>query len=111
MLRALFIALDLAGSLQVSDRTELRARAPGTPPSAASVDAETTATLRLTLASPRWRYTLGYTPRLTLLDATTARAQPTLFHGGEARVEWLGRHAQISLEETASYGGLSFAGA
>jgi hypothetical protein len=108
MLAALLIALDLAGAVEVSDRTELRARVPGTN-AAASADVETDLTARLSLASRRWTYTLEYSPRLTLWDVTSAAVQPTLFNGGDARVEWLHRGARLSLEESAGYGRVDFA--
>jgi hypothetical protein len=109
MLAALLLSADLAGSLSVSDRTELRVWAPGTPPASASLDAETELTARLTLARRRFRSIFAYTPRLTLWDAESSARSPTLLHGGEARVEWPGRRALLSLDETGSYGGVSFA--
>jgi hypothetical protein len=109
MLAAMLLAADLSGSFSVSDRTELRGRAPGTAPMAASLDAETALTARLSLASRRLRTSLAYTPRLTLWDIGSRVFAPTQLQGGEARLEWLGRRAQLSLAETASYGGLSFA--
>src|SRR5690348_16683392 len=96
---ALLLAADLSSSLAVSDRTELRVRAPGTAPAAAALDAETTLTARLTAASRRFRLALGYTPRLTLWDVTSPTRKPTLLNAGEARVEWLGRRARISLDQ------------
>ena len=108
MLAALLFAMDLAGSVDVSDRTELRVRAPGTA-SSASIDVETALAARLSLSSRRFHFTLGYTPRFTVWDANTAAVQPTLLHSGEARAEWLGRLAQLSLDETASYGGVDLA--
>ena len=108
MLTALAIPLDLAGAVTLSDRTEIRARAPGTY-GPASVDVETVINGRLTLRSRRLRLTLGYSPRLTIWDANTATAQPTLFHTGVARAEWFGRGTQVSLEEAGSYGGTNLA--
>jgi hypothetical protein len=109
MLAAMLLAADLAGSFSVSDRTELRGRAPGTAPLAASLDAETALTARLSLASRRFRAGFAYTPRLTLWDIGSRVFAPTQLQGGEARLEWLGRHARLSLGETASYGSVSLA--
>src|SRR5579871_3295994 len=111
MLPALILAADLSGSFTVSDRTELRGRVPGTAPLAASVDAETTVTARLALASRRFRFTFAYTPRLTLWDLGDRAFAPTQLQAGEARLEWIGRRVHLSLGETASYGSVSFASA
>jgi hypothetical protein len=108
MLTALAIPLDLAGSVTLSDRTEVRARAPGTY-GAASVDLETVVKGELTLRSRRFRLALGYSPRLTIWDAGTPAVQPTVTHTGEARAEWIGRRTQLSLEQVASYGGTNLA--
>src|SRR4051794_12855847 len=106
MLGVLLIAADLAGSLAVSDRTEIRARAPGTA-SAVSFDLETALAARLSPASPRLRYTLAYSPRLTVWDLDASPPKPTLLHGGTARVEWMSsRSVRLSLDETGSYGGM-----
>lgn len=112
MWTALLIAADLSGALTLSDRTEVRFRAPGTVTTAmtraASLDLETTPEARLTLASRRSRYTFTYAPRLTLWDVSTG-AQPTLLHAGAVRVEWHSHLTRLSLEQAGSYGGMSFA--
>jgi hypothetical protein len=108
MLTALAIPMDLAGSVTLSDRTEIRASAPGTY-GPASVDVETVITGGLTLRSRRFRFALGYSPHLTIWDVGTAAAQPTVAHTGQARAEWIGRRARLSLEEVGSYGGMNLA--
>ena len=63
----------------------------------------------MTLATARWRTTLTYAPRLTLWDVGSRAFAPTQLQGGGARLEWLGRRARLSVDESASYGGVSFA--
>jgi hypothetical protein len=108
MLAALLLVADLAGALAVSDRTELRVRAPGTS-TAASLDAETALAAEVTLAARRWEASLAYTPRFTLWDLGDSAFEPTALQGGRARVAWIGSRARLSLEQTGSYGGVSFA--
>lgn len=110
MLAALVLAADLVTSLAVSDRTEVRVRAPGTGGTTAALDLETVPSLELALASrSRWRCVLDYTPRLTLWDVGARAQQPTALQGGEARIEWHDRFTRLSLDQTAGYGGMSFA--
>jgi hypothetical protein len=110
MLTAFAILLDLAGSVTLSDRTEIRARAPGMYGPAA-VDAETVITGGLTLRSRRFRFALGYSPHLAIWDAGTAAAQSTVTHSGQAHAEWTGRYARLSLDEVGSYGRTNLAAA
>jgi hypothetical protein len=107
MLAALLTTLALTDTLEVSDRTEVRVRVPGTV-AAAALDVETAPTVRLTLGSRRFRVTLDEAPRLTLTEVGRA-VQPAFFNGGEARVAWLGLLARLSLDETAGYGRVDFA--
>jgi hypothetical protein len=107
MLAALLTTLALTDTLEVSDRTEVRVRVPGTV-AAAALDVETAPALRLTLGSRRLQLTLDEAPRLTLSELGRA-AQPAFFNGGEARVAWLGSLARLSLDETAGYGLVDFA--
>jgi hypothetical protein len=111
MFGTLLIAADLAATVAFSDRTEVRVRAPGTPPVAASLDLETAPIFELRLASQRWRYAVTYAPRLTLWDAGGGATRPTLLNGGTARVEWRRHVSLLSLEQTGSYGGMDFAAA
>jgi hypothetical protein len=111
MLAALAFAMDLAGTLAVSDRSEIRARAPGAIQGAASLDAETALKLALTLGTRSVRVSIGYSPRLTVWNAGTSWSQVTLAHTAQARAEWIGRRARLSLEEVGSYGGVNLAAA
>ena len=109
MLPALLLAADLAGTFAVSDRTELRMRAPGTPPETASVDAETALDAEVTLASKRWAASRAYTPRFTLWDLGDPAFSPTELQAGRAHLEWKAKHARLWVDETASYGSAGFA--
>lgn len=109
MLGALPIPADIAGTIGLSDRTEVRVRFQGSTPVAAALDLDTAPEARLMLATSRMRYTLAYAPRLTLWDATGVGRQPTVLQGGAARIEWHGRDARLTLDQSASYGGVSFA--
>ena len=111
MWAALLIAADLSGSFTLSDRTEVRVRAPGTNATgttAASLDLETAPEARLSLATRRVRFAFTYAPRLTLWDLN-AGAHPTLLHAGAAHVEWHSHLTRLSLDQAGSYGGVSFA--
>lgn len=108
MFSALVFAADMA-TLSVSDRTELRTRVPGTGQLAASADLETIPDLRLALWSRRLRFAVAYAPRLTLWDIGSSAQQFTQMQAGDVRLEWKGRRVQLSISESASYGGVSFA--
>lgn len=111
MFAALPIALGLAGTLTLSDRSEVRLRVPGTADTHASLDSETTPEARLMLASHRMHYVLAYKPTGTLWDVGQSSVRATLMNEGTGRVEWLARDAQLSLEETARYGSVDFSSA
>jgi hypothetical protein len=109
MLAALPLAADVAASLVLSDRTETRFRDPGDSPAGPSLDVATTPEARLALASPRTSFTLAYTPRLTLWDVNDAGVRPTWLNAGTARVDWRDGNTNLLLEQSASYGAMSFA--
>ncbi len=111
MFAALPIALGLAGTLALSDRSEVRLRVPGTTNTGASFDLETTPEARLMLASRRTRYTLSYGPTGTLWDVGQTSVRATLLHEGAARVDWFAPRTRVSLEETARYGSIDFSSA
>lgn len=109
MLAALPLTADVAATVAFSDRTETRLRAPGDTGAGASLDLSTTPDARLVLASSRTSCTLAYTPQLTLWDVNEVGVQPTWLNAGSARVDWRSAHANLWLDEDASYGGMSFA--
>lgn len=103
------LSADLAAVVTASDRTEMRARAPGSAPPDTSLDFETDPELGLKLSSPRVRYSLGYTPRLTFWDINVTGLHPVLYDQGEGRIEWLWKHVSLSVDEIAGYGGVNYA--
>lgn len=99
----------LAGTLEVSDRSELRLRYPGVQPGAASIDVETDPDALLTLASHTSTLRIEYAPQLVAWDLNIVGLQPSYLNRGTARGEWRARHLTLSLSETAAYGAQSFA--
>jgi hypothetical protein len=103
----MLLAADLTTALELSDRSEIRVRAPGSA-TVLSLDAETAIRAQLALSAKDFRATLAYAPRLTLWDIGGPAFQPTALQGGDLRVEWRARHAVVSIEEGAEYGGVGF---
>ena len=110
MISAALLAVALSGLFEISDRTELRVRDPGSQANAASLDLETALSSRLVLASRRTRFTFTYVPRLSLWDATGSPS-PSFMQAGGARAEWHDRVATWWVDEGASYGGLDLTAA
>ncbi len=111
MFAALPIALGLAGTLALSDRSEVRVRMPGTNDKTASLDLENRPEARVTLATRETEYAFGYRPTGTLWDIGARDFRGTLLHEGSARVTWRLPHARLSLEETGRYGSIDFSSA
>jgi hypothetical protein len=109
MLAAMLLAADLLGTLDVSDRSEIRVRVPGTAPASASVDVETAPRAELALDGRIWRARLAYEPRFAFWDLGNGSFQPTVLDGGEMHVAWIGRRIDVALDETGAYGGVGFA--
>jgi hypothetical protein len=109
MFAALPMAADLAATLALSDRTETRLRDPGDTPSAPSIDFATMPEARLVLAASRSRFTLAYTPRLTLWDVNDVGLRPLWLNAGSALFESVYGGTTLSLAQDASYGAMSFA--
>jgi len=109
MLGAWLTLATLAGTLEVSDRTELRLRYPGLVSGAASLDLETDPDLKLTLASRTMALLLDYDPQLVAWDMNLVGLRPVYLNRGTVRGEWHGRHLRLTLNETASYGSQNFA--
>src|SRR5580700_1154210 len=99
----------LAGTLEVTDRTEFRLRYPSIVPGVAALDLETDPDVRLTLGSRTTTMLLEYVPQLAGWDMNLVGLQPSYLNRGTARGEWHGRRVRLSLSETASYGTQSFA--
>jgi hypothetical protein len=104
----------LAGTIDVSDRSEFRLRLPGLSvtgavvPGEGSLDLETDPDLRLTLSSRTTTYVLEYAPQIVAFDMNLG-LQSTFMNTGTARAEWRGRRLRFSLAETATYGLRNFA--
>jgi hypothetical protein len=109
MLPLVVLAADYAGTLEVAERTEARARAtqqPSTPGSASlvgGVDLFAQPQLRAHVDDRRWELTLGYMPSLTLSDLE-ANVSPLILHTGSAGVRWHDRSVRVTLSEDATYG-------
>lgn len=96
-----------AGTLDVSNKTEIRARATqGAPPPNPSLDVADGPVARLRLTDRRWDFTLGYSA-LALLPDLEIGVSPQLLQSGDARVAWHDRHVSIRLSELATYGDLN----
>jgi len=110
MLAALPFAGDVAATIALSDRTETRLRQPGDASTGPSLDVETAPEARMTLALPRIGCALAYAPRLTFWDFNDVGVQPTWFHAGSLHLDWRNNETSLSVDQTASYGAMSFAG-
>ena len=106
MLAAWFLATALSGTLELSDRCEMRLRDPGDVTGTPSLDLETEPRGLLAFASRRARFAVSYSPRLTLWN-TNVDPSPTLLQVGTAHVDFRNRLVEWRLDERASYGGLN----
>jgi hypothetical protein len=106
MLPLVVLAADYAGTLEVAERTEVRARATQQTGSASppgGVDVLAQPQLRAHADDRRWELTLGYMPSLTLTDLE-ASASALVLHTGGAAVRWHDRSVRVGLTEDAVYG-------
>jgi hypothetical protein len=110
MLAMAHLAADIASSIALSDRTEIRLRQPGDSPPGASFDMATTPDARLVLRSPRMDLTLDYGPRLTFWDVNDIGLKPTWLNIGSLRARWHTDNTSLALTENASYGASNFSG-
>ncbi len=98
---------DAAGTLDLSDRLEVRGR--NTQFSAGpiipnpSLDLVDTATARLGLVAPRWAYTFGAST-VAMLPDIEAFVTPMVIQSGDAGVTWHDREVTIGLAEYGAYG-------
>jgi hypothetical protein len=97
------------GTLDVSDRTEVRVRDSGLETDPA-LDATNEPGFRLGLATRKSRWDLGYTARYTLLNLHR-ELKPTLLSEAYVRARWLAsRRTQLTLTNDGSWGRQSFVG-
>ena len=101
MIGALVLVAAYAGTVELSERTEVRARVvQGFP---VAYDAVTTPTARALLSDRRWSYTASYSPTLSLQDLQ-ASVTPLVLNVGTLAAAWRERTARLTLREDASYG-------
>ena len=109
MLHTLPLSAAADGVFTLSDRTEARVRAPDPVTNAVALDLDTLMDARAVWQARNATYTLAELPRFTLLDYNGAAIQPALLDGLFAAAEWrFTPRVRIRVEETASYGQLSF---
>lgn len=101
MIAAALVLAAYAGTVEVADRTEIRARVTQDLPLA--FDAVTIPSARVAITDRRWSYTAGYAPTLTLQDMQ-ASLTPVVLHTGSLGVAWHDRIARVTLREEATYG-------
>jgi hypothetical protein len=99
---------DAAGTLDVSNRSEVRVRdtesSPPTTPNP-SLDLADTITARIGLKSRQWTYTLGYSIAGTLPDVEQPSAlAPLVLQSADTGLTWSGRRASLGVAEYVSYG-------
>jgi hypothetical protein len=115
MLHAACVLADYAGTMEVSNRTEVRGRVtPGLAQGAEGVDLADIPAARFDLSDRRWRYTLGYRATAMLPDLELG-VTPELINSADIGAAWHDRSVEIGLAESATYGqyntGQSLAGA
>jgi hypothetical protein len=97
------------GTLNVSDRTEVRVRDSGLPTDPA-LDAMNQPGFELELATRRSKWNLGYSARYTLLNLHL-ELKPTLLNQAYVRAQWsASRRTQLTLTQDGSWGRQSFIG-
>ncbi len=111
MLAPIVLFADCAGTLDVGDATEVRARttqqstsgAGGGATTGAGLDVYTQPTLTAHLTDRIWAYDITYRPSFTFQDLQSS-SQLLAIHTGNATVAWRERRVRLSLGEDASYG-------
>ncbi len=109
MLSTLLAAAAVSGALDLSDRTELRLRDPGSLADTVSFDIATAPRAELTLSSRRTTLRLSYVPEVTLWDLNVAPSPPVLMQQASALGEWRHKLGRLSLEQSGSYGDVNYA--
>lgn len=96
-----------AGTFDVSNRTEIRARATqGAPPPNPSFDLADGPMARVGVRDRRWEFTLGYSA-LALLPDVEVGISPQLLQSGDVRATWHNRRVRIGVSEFGTYGDLN----
>jgi hypothetical protein len=100
------LATPLRGSLDLADRTEVRGGYFGIPNDPA-LNAETVPSATFAIDDRRTSFTLGYAPRLGLVDLQDG-LNPSILNSGFAEAGWQTRGVRITINEFASYGSLNY---
>jgi hypothetical protein len=100
------LAAPYRGTVDLSDRTELRGGQFGLPTDPA-LNAETVPSIALSLETHTSGLTLSYAPRLALTDLQLG-VYPSVLQNGFVDMSWHARNVRISLSEYASYGTLNY---
>ena len=103
MLPSAVLLADYAGTVDLSDRFETRARETAGAIKNPGFDLVDTGTVRAHLFDRRWDFTLAYLPTLTLPDLELGWT-PQILQSGELSAAWHTRRLRLSLTETATYG-------
>src|SRR6187399_2566442 len=98
--------MPLRGSLDLADRTEVRGGYFGFPNDPA-LNAETVPSATFAIDDRRTSFTLGYAPRLGLVDLQDG-LNPSILNSGFAEAGWQTRGVRITINEFASYGSLNY---
>jgi hypothetical protein len=109
------LAADYAGTIQVSDRAEVRVRvtqtqtAPGAPaqPPQSGFDADDQAVVVVSADNREWRFSAAYSPQLTLQnvqEGISPQNEPLLLQSATGVAAWHARETRLSLSEAVTYG-------
>jgi hypothetical protein len=100
------LAAPYRGSLELADRTEVRGGYFGFPNDPA-LNAETVPSATFGIDDRRVGFTLGYAPRLGLVDLQDG-VNPSLLNSGFAEATWQTRSLRLAVDEYATYGSLNY---
>lgn len=103
---ALLVAAAISGTLDVSDRSELRLRDSGEL-AGQVVDLETSPAATLSLRSRAFRFSIAYLPRFTLRQVDY-RPEPEVFQRGALSAALHGPRYELALDADLAYGATSF---
>ena len=113
MFTPVVLAADYAGTIQVSDRADVRVRATqtqggvGAQQTQTGIDLDDQALVVLNADDRRWRFTLAYSPVMTLenvQDGVNAQNEPQLLQTATGLAAWHSRATRLTLSEAVTYG-------
>lgn len=102
------VVADAAGTIDLSNRTDVRARITqnATTPNP-GYDIVDTPMIRLDLATHQWAYSAGYSAMVSAIDIETP-TPPLVVQSADVGATWHNRLARLSLAEYGSYGQTNF---